>query len=117
MSDNIKNLFMDKGIRYAVFVSIAILVIELIVITIFFPKFPPLIPLFNSLSWGKDRLAFSQFIFTIPLFLFIICVANITFASFSYRRHVLLSRMVTINLLLTVSLSLIALGQILLLIF
>lgn len=117
MNGNLKYIFADKGIKYAFFGSVLILIIEVFFISFFFSKFPPLIPLFNSLSWGKDRLAVSQFIFIIPVFLFLITMINIAFASVSYKKNALLSRMVAINLLLTVVLSLVALVQIFLLIF
>lgn len=117
MNSSIRILFSDKGIKYAIIGAVFLFVIELIGIILIYPNLPPLIPLFNSLSWGSDRLTYGQFIFAIPAILVIITFVNIVFAAVSYRKHALLSRMVAVNLLLTVILSIIALAQIILLIF
>lgn len=117
MNNNIRTILKDKGIRYSIIITCIVLVLELITVVFLFPKFPPVIPLFNSLSWGKDRLVPSPVIFAAPVFLVLMALCNIFITSISYRRHALLARMITINLLLTVLLSLVALAQILLLIF
>lgn len=117
MSVNLSFIRADRGIKYAVVLTGVVLLIETVVSIFLYTKFPPLIPLFNSLSWGRDRLAPSFFIFTIPAFILSIMIANIFFASVSYKKHALLSRMVSINLVLISALSLVALGQIFLLIF
>ncbi len=117
MSSNIKILFLDKGIKYAIFLSIILLLLEIVSLIFFYKKFPPIIPLFNSLAWGKDRLALSIVIFSVPIFLIVVHAVNIISAGFFYRKHALLSRMIIVNLLLVVGISFVALGQILLLIF
>jgi hypothetical protein len=117
MNNSIKILLSDKGIKYAIFLSTSILLLEIVSLIFFYKKFPPIIPLFNSLAWGRDRLAPSFIIFSVPAFLVVVHVMNVTSSAFFYKKHALLSRMIIVNLLLVVGISFVALGQILLLIF
>lgn len=117
MNSSIKVLFIDKGIKYAIFLSIALSLLEIVSLVFFYKIFPPVIPLFNSLTWGRDRLVPSVIIFAVPVFLLMVHMINITSAAFFYKKHALLSRMIIVNLLLVVGISFVALGQILLLIF
>ena len=117
MRDNFKTILADNGIYYTLLFATGILVIQVVGLAFVYSKLPPVIPLFNSLSWGKERLVPSIFIFTVPAFLLATCLFNIVYLSIAHKKHALLSRMLSVNLLLAVVLSFIALIQILLLVF
>lgn len=117
MNDSIKTILSDKGSRYALLAAIFILLFEVGLVILRFTALPPLLPLFNSLSWGDQRLAVREIIFLIPFLLLVIGMVNIILASKAYRKHALLSRMLSYNVLLCSLLSVIALIQILFLVF
>jgi hypothetical protein len=56
----------DKIIRWGMTFSFSLLVMQAILLGIFFLKLPPLLPLFNQLPWGDTRLGASFEIF-LPL--------------------------------------------------
>lgn len=117
MKDNIKLITQDKGIRYAILFAGIILLFEIILLLLLYPRLPPLVPLFNSLSWGRDRLVPGWFLFGVPVFLFLFFIVSILFLRIAYKKHALLARMLFINLLLSVFLSVVAMLQIFLLVF
>lgn len=117
MKNNIRKALSDKGIGYALIFSFVLLLIQVVLVSFEYFKLPPLVPLFNSLSWGNDRLTFRVFVFFVPLLLLSTGILNIGIAAASYRKHILLSRMLSYNLLLCAILSTIALAQILFLVF
>lgn len=117
MKDNFNIISKDKGIRYALILCFGILVLQ--VVTLFFARsiLPPVIPLFNSLVWGRDRLAEKDFIFLIPVFLICMSILSIIGTGVTYKKHALISRMLILNLLLSSLLCTIAIIQIFLLVF
>lgn len=117
MKNNIKKALSDKGIGYALIFSFILLVLQVGLVSLEYLKLPPLVPLFNSLSWGNDRLAFRVFVFFVPLLLLSMGIFNIGIAASFYKKHILLSRMLSYNLLLCAVLSTIAVVQVLFLVF
>ena len=117
MKDNFRIIYLDKGIRYSLFISVFILTIITLVLLFVYTKLPPVIPLFNSLTWGSERLAARLIIFGIPVSLILMSVLNVFLSRIAYKRRALLSRMLSLNLLLVVVLSTVALVQILFLVF
>lgn len=117
MKDNLKIISKDKGIRYALLFCFGALVLQMV--TLFFVRniLPPVIPLFNSLVWGRDRLAERDFIFLIPVFLICMSILSIIGMGIAYKKHALISRMLILNLLLSTFLCTIAIIQIFLLVF
>lgn len=117
MKNNFNILLSDRGILYALLLSSMFLFFQVGIIAFQYLKLPPVIPLFNSLSWGTERLASSYIIFLVPVVLLIIGICNYLFAAKFYKKHALLSRILCYNLLLCAALSTVALIQILFLIF
>lgn len=117
MKNSYKIIFADRVIFYALVLSFFGILIQAIFSGIQFINMPPIIPLFNSLSWGEERLANKAFIFAVPGFLLLTIVLNFFFTSQMYKKNPLLSRMLLFNVLLGVFLSGIALVQIFFLVF
>ncbi len=116
MKDNFRLIYLDKSIRYSLLISVLILTILTLVLLFVYTKLPPVIPLFNSLVWGSERLANRLIIFVIPISLILIGVINVILSRVAYKRRALLSRMLSLNLLLVVVLSAVAFIQILFLV-
>lgn len=108
---------LDKAVKYSLIASGIIFILLLGLLGFEYNKLPPVIPLFNSLPWGRSRLMPSQFIFIIPAFLISVALVNMVFFRVLYRKYTLLARMLSVNIFLAVLLSIFACIQILLLVF
>lgn len=117
MRDNINLVFRDNGMKYLLFISFFIFIAQIGGVFLLYLKLPPLLPFFNSLSWGRERLIQKEFIFILPVVLVIFFVVNIFLSGVFYKKQALLSRMLSFNLLLISVLSIIALVQIFFLVF
>lgn len=117
MKDNFKIITHDRGIRYALIFCFGILVIQIVALLFVRTILPPVIPLFNSLVWGRDRLAGRDFIFFIPAFLIFMSVFSVIGMGVTYKKHALISRMLILNLLLCTLLCTVTIVQIFLLVF
>lgn len=117
MKNSFKIILGDRGIKYALIFCSGIFVFQ--IMTLFFARniLPPVIPLFNSLVWGRDRLAERDFVFIIPAFLICLSVLSIIGMGVTYKKHALISRMLILNLLLSFILCTIVIIQIFLLVF
>ncbi|MGE5042461.1 MAG: hypothetical protein ACM3IJ_06205 [Candidatus Levyibacteriota bacterium] len=107
----------DKAVKYSLVISGIFLLIMLILLGIEFSHLPPILPLFNSLPWGRARLMSNQFIFIIPAFLFSMAILNMVFFQVLYKKYTLLARMLSVNIFLAFLLGMFAFIQILLLVF
>lgn len=117
MKSNFKIVFADRVIFYALLLSILGILLQIGVSAFQFLNLPPVIPLFNSLSWGEERLIYKIFLFGVPLFLLFILILNLSWAARLYRKNALLARILVFNVLLGIFLSCIALVQIFFLVF
>ena len=95
----------DKIIRWGMTFSLAFLILQALLLGIFFLQLPPLVPLFNQMPWGDERLGANYEIF-LPL------AITIVFFLFNYfllrRLYVsmpLVSRVIGITTLLAALLS------------
>src|SRR3989344_6739166 len=112
MRGSIRILFQDKGVRYALIFSFLVLLVQIILLSFAYFRMPPVIPLFNSLPWGGERLARVQLVVLVPLFLIGITIFNIVLSKRTYRKHALFSRLLAVNTSLAITLSTLALVQI-----
>ncbi len=62
-----------------------------------YSKLPPLLPVFNQLPWGQERLSITLGIFIPPFLVLIIFIFNIFASAFIYPRSPLLSRMFAVT--------------------
>ncbi len=108
MKELIDQIKTDRVTNWGIKISAFLLVIELILsITSFFFFLPPLIPVYNQLAWGEERLGTKIEIF-IPIginiiFLFI----NYLLSLFLYQKSPLLSRIISVATMLITLLTLI----------
>ncbi len=67
----------DKIIRWGMTFSFILILSQAGLLAVFYLKLPPVIPLFNQLPWGEDRLG-AKYEFLLPLFI------TATFFIFNY---------------------------------
>lgn len=103
----IRRVTADKIIRLATFITIGLLLLQLIYIILNFNHIPPVIPLFNQLPWGEQRLGNKFSIFLPVLVAAGICLANIILSSVLYERMPLISRILGVTNMLLSLLSII----------
>lgn len=99
-----KNLFkyikIDKIIKWS-FQICAILLSGQIIYTAFsYFSLPPLVPLFNQLPWGKDRLGPTYEIFIPSILTLIFLISNLLLINNLYEKMPLLSRILSITTLI-----------------
>lgn len=105
MNGAFKLILTDKIARWGLMLSGSILLLEIIYIGIVYFSLPPLVPIFNQLPWGEDRLGTRIEIFlpfSVSLFYFIL---NFYFIARIHQRLPLLSRMLSITTFLIAILS------------
>jgi len=95
----------DKIIRWGMTFSLILLFIQAGLLAFFYTKLPPVVPLFNQLPWGDDRLGVKYeflvpFIMTAVYFLF-----NYLLLRKLYTSMPLVSRIIGITMLLVSLLS------------
>lgn len=117
MNGSISYIFKDKSIRYSLVLAGASCALQLLSIGFLYFKLPPVIPFFNSLPWGEARLVPIHVFFMMPFTILAFAVINVFFAATTHSKYALVSRMLSLNILLASILSTIALIQIFLLIF
>lgn len=70
-----KNIFADKVINIGFSVAFIFILIQTMILGLFYTKLPPLLPLYNQLSWGQPRIGGKNEFF-IPLFI-VICIFSL----------------------------------------
>jgi|SRR3989344_4566573 len=100
MNEVFKTIRDDRIMLYSSYTSIIFILLGLLYLTLFFSKLPPLLPIFNQMSWGEARIGSRSQIF-IPLFIvFIVITTNFMVSTKLYGKIPLLSRIVSIISLL-----------------
>lgn len=77
--------------------SFMFIALTLVFSLINFPNLPPLIPIFNQLPWGADRLSETSGIFIPIIIVFIISVLNISLSGYIHSKSPLLSRIFAVT--------------------
>lgn len=94
MKNLINNIKADKLTFRGFILSLLLSFFTILYIIIYYRFLPPLIPIFNQLPWGNDRLTPTIGVF-IPIAVFIaIFIFNILFASLVYSKNPLIARIV-----------------------
>ncbi|QQG40878.1 MAG: hypothetical protein HYV37_00960 [Candidatus Levyibacteriota bacterium] len=92
MRKNFKDLLEDKIIFGSIALSAFFCILQLFFLLFYLPKFPPVIPLYNQMPWGEERLATKSQIF-IPLLMSVFIVISNFFCSyFIYNKMPLVAR-------------------------
>nr|MBI5455649.1 hypothetical protein [Candidatus Levybacteria bacterium] len=95
MKSFINNIKADRWTFRGFNISLILTFLTIIFILFNYKNLPPLIPIFNQLPWGTQRLTQTSGIF-IPVAVFgIIFLINIIFSSFVYLKNPLIARIVS----------------------
>lgn len=106
MNEFFKEVKEDKILLRGSIFSGTLILISLVCIVIYYNSLPPLIPIFNQMPWGEERIAKNIFIFLVPLIAFLVFVANLIFATYVYKKIPLISRLFSMTSLLASILTL-----------
>lgn len=88
-----KDILADKTIVIAFFVNIFFVLTSVIYVLIFYGTLPPLIPVFNQMPWGEQRLG-SQMTIFIPIGISsLIFAINLFMSALIYKNIPLIARM------------------------
>ena|SRR3990172_7817997 len=100
MKNFINNIKADRWTFRGFIISFLLTVLTVIYILLNYKNLPPLLPIFNQLPWGAQRLTETPGIF-IPIVVFtFIFVFNIIFASLVYEKNPLIARILSATTLL-----------------
>jgi len=92
VKEHFRTLTADKITKYTMAATIVIFAIQLVFLAINFGNLPPVIPVFNQLPWGIERLGTRLSIF-FPLTAAFICSGtNLILASITYESMPLIAR-------------------------
>ena len=105
MKDLFKYAKTDKIIKLSLQASGALLLSELIYTLVVYFSLPPLVPLFNQLPWGEERLGQRIEIFLPVIIALIFLLINLLLLNKLYERLPLISRILSITTLLISVLS------------
>lgn len=95
MKNFINNIKADQWVFRGFNISLILTFLTIIFILLNYRNLPPLMPIFNQLPWGTQRLTETIGIF-IPIIVFgIVFLINIIFASFVYSKNPLIARIVS----------------------
>lgn len=117
MKEKFSTILSDQFVRISLLLSVIFIVPLIAIIIATYGSLPPLIPFFNSMPWGEQRLIGSNITIILPMLLVAIFVGNVLLATFVYTKYVLISRIVLFNCFLILLLGLLAYLQILFLTF
>ncbi|MDO8270127.1 MAG: hypothetical protein Q7T54_05675 [Candidatus Levybacteria bacterium] len=117
MKDKFKVIITDQFVRISLLLSLIFITPLIIIIIASYNNLPPLIPFYNSMPWGEERLAYSNVTILLPIILLAIFIGNILQATIAYAKYVLVARIVLFNCFLFLLLGLLAYLQILFLTF
>ncbi len=101
MKEFFKDVTADKTITLAYFINIFFIIVTVIYILFSYGKLSPVIPIFNQLPWGEQRLGNTLTIFIPALVALLILGINIFTSTSIYKRSPLISRMLAAISLLT----------------
>ena len=102
-----KLVLRDKIIKSGMISSTFIVLVELISIAVFYFSLPPLLPIFNQLPWGPQRLGGTITLFIPAIMAVVFIITNFIMITKLYEKTPLLSRILSITTLLITILSLI----------
>lgn len=105
MKKYFKYLKEDKLILRVFVITFIIIVVTLIYIILNYTKLPPLLPVFNQLPWGEERLSATPGIFIPLVIVVVVFIMNILASAIIYLSSPLISRMLAITSFLTALLA------------
>lgn len=88
-----KNLNEDKALKGGIYLNLFLVFVSFFYIFINLKNLPPVIPLFNQLPWGDQRIIETVWILMLPTLSFIILVGNSVFSEIYYKKNPLIARL------------------------
>lgn len=101
-----KEIKEDQILFRSSILSAIIVFISVIYIFLFYQNLPPLLPIFNQMPWGEQRITGTIFIFTTPAIAILILIVNLIFAKYIYKRIPLIARIFSLTTFLICILNL-----------
>ncbi len=95
----------DRLIFRLYIISFLFILITIIFIVLTYSKLPPLIPMYNQLPWGENRLSSTLGIFIPSIIVFGMFVANIALSGLSYSHSPLIARLISVTTFLIIILN------------
>lgn len=95
----------DKIIKFSLQISGFLLFAQIVYTAFSYLSLPPLVPLFNQLPWGEERLGQKFEIFIPGILTLLFLIGNLLIVNALYERMPLLSRILSITTLLVSVLS------------
>lgn len=117
MKEKFNLIISDQFIRISIFLSLLFIIPLITIIIVTFGSLPPMIPFYNSMVWGEERLANSSITIILPMLLIAIFIGNMMLATFVYSKYALVARIILFNCFLFLLLGLLSYLQILFLTF
>ena len=102
MKKFLSNIKADRLTFRGFIISFVLIIVTTLYILINYRNLPPLIPIFNQLPWGFERLAGTWGIFIPLVVLGIIFIFNVIFTSIVYAKNPLIAIIVAATTLLLV---------------
>jgi len=93
MKEFFNDILGDKTITFAFLINIFFIIAAIGYILFSYGKLPPLIPVFNQMPWGKQRLGATFTIFLPVLIAILILIINLFTSNSIYKQIPLISRM------------------------
>jgi hypothetical protein len=106
MKDYFKYLKKDRLLLRLFILSFFVIGLTIIYILINYRNLPPLLPIFNQLPWGEERLSSTPGIFIPSIVVLVILFINIFLSSYFYEKSPLVSRIFAVTSFLTALLTL-----------
>lgn len=97
MNGLIKFLSNDRTIWFSILISLSLLFVSLVLAGLFYRNLPPLIPLFNQLPWGADRLFGKLGIFIPIIVSLVVIIINAFVTRYMYERMPVTARMLNVT--------------------
>lgn len=88
-----ENLNEDKVLKGGIYLDLFFVFASFFYIFINLKNLPPVIPLFNQLPWGDQRIIETMWIFMLPSLSLIILLGNSTFSEIFYKKNPLVARL------------------------
>jgi len=103
MKEFFKDIRNDKTITFAILINIFLIIATILYILFFYRSLPPLVPVFNQLPWGEQRLGQTFTIFVPAGISLLILTVNVFASALIYKRIPLISRMLAgVSLLIAI---------------
>ena len=99
MNERFNTLTRDRIVKISNIASVFLLVLSFMYIVFVYSQLPPLIPVFNQLPWGIERLGSKIMIFLPLVINAVVLFINLLFSQMIYEKMPLVVRMMSITAL------------------